>query len=363
MTHPAKISRILTLFILGLYLFLTFVYAESTPPPPPPPCQIQSAGCYKTGDVKASFGELDSREFIYFLSENKCKKDGSCDCRGISENIPQEANPDDSSGACACIFGTDWNAKGRCCGDDQEDCGMTISGVLCNIDENLASSQWLYSSSNLGDIRYVGCTDAEFLSYGVDWLKCDGTFWRKTISNSEYMCIGRGRESIIECCGDGSCKSRVDGKRLSTGQSITPSDFISTEVPVSSTPIADSKTYYCRSDRKFVTDLDVPNSQINDKALIAKNKATCEKAGFIWTGTKCCSEADDPEEYYNDIDGESGCWNKEEVISIDFVEGTNDSVVNHNGQFYGCAVEESNFNKDNDKLLNIPDAHTLGPLI
>ena len=357
MSRLIKIMVFLLVFLSAFSLFSTFLLAASAPPPPPPPCPIQSAGCYKTGDVKASFGELDSSEFSYFLSENKCKKDGSCDCRGISENILQEANPDDSSGACACIFGTEWNAKGRCCGDDEEDCGRISTGVLCSIDANEESSQWLSSSSNLGDIRYVGCTDAEFLSYGVDWLKCDGTFWKRTISNSEYMCLGRGRESIIECCGDGSCKSRVDGLRLSTGQSVNPSKF------EGEAAIQDAKTYYCRTDRKFVTDLDVPNSQISDNALIAKNKPTCEKAGFVWTGTKCCSEDDDPEEYYNDIDGEGGCWNKEEVISIGFVEGTDDSVVNHNGQFYGCAVEESNFNKANDRLLNIPDAHTLGPLI
>src|SRR3989344_8142540 len=294
--------------------------------------------------TKANFGELSTDDFGFYIPETRCKKTPDCACGQLPdpEKVAEQKDPDDSSGSCACIQGTEWNSGGKCCGDDKTDCGKISTGILCSIDENLASSQWLSSSSNLGDIRYVGCSDAEFLSDGVDWLKCDGTFWKRTVSNSEYICLGKGRESIIECCGDGSCKSRVDGLRLSTGQSGNPSKF------EGEAAIQDAKTYYCRTDRKFVTDLDVPNSQISDNALIAKNKPTCEKAGFVWTGTKCCSEDDDPEEYYNDIDGEGGCWNKEEVISIGFVEGTDDSVVNHNGQFYGCAVEESNFNKDND---------------
>ncbi|MEK9195533.1 MAG: hypothetical protein AAB975_04095, partial [Patescibacteria group bacterium] len=117
------------------------------------------------------------------------------------------------------------------------------------------------------------------------------------------------------------------------------------------------KTYYCRTDKKFVTDLDVPNSQIDDTALINKNKATCEKAGFTWTGTKCCSEADDTNEYYNDLNGIGGCWNSKPVISISFVEGTDDSVVNGNGQFHGCEIDKTNYNKANDNLLNIVDLH------
>ncbi|MDP3765002.1 MAG: Hint domain-containing protein, partial [Nanoarchaeota archaeon] len=314
---------------------------------PPPPCPVKNAGCYKTGDVKSGFGELSPTDFSYFLPENKCKRSGGCDCRGIPEDITEEKNPDDSSGACSCIAGTDWNAKAKCCGDDTDDCGRISSGVLCSIDANGESAQWLPSVQNLGDIRYVGCTRIEYLSDGNTWHKCEGTFWRRTVGNSEYICIGGGRESIVECCGDGSCKSRVDGKRLSTGQSVSDS----------------SKTYYCRSDRKFVTDLDVSVSQAKDRTLIGKNAATCERAGFKWTGTKCCSEDDDPNEYYNDIGGTGGCWDKKPVISISFVEGTDDSVVNYKGEFHGCAIDKTSFNKNNDELLILTDRHTNGPLI
>ena len=284
-------SKLNILLILAILIFALPIAVEAggggkkgggSTPSPPPPCPIQSAGCYKADDVKAGFGELSPSDFSYYLPENKCKRSGGCDCRGVPDNIPQETNPDDSSGACNCIAGTDWNAKAKCCGDDADDCGRISSGVLCNIDANAESAQWLPSTPNLGDIRYVGCSGFEYVSDGNNWFKCDGAFWRKTIGNSEYICADKGRESITECCGDGSCKSRVDGKRLGTGQSVKSQD---------------DKTYYCRSDRKFVTDLDVPASQTKDRTLIGKNAATCEKAGLTWTGTKCCSEDDDAEKY------------------------------------------------------------------
>ena len=334
---------------------------------PPPPCPVKNAGCYKTGDIKVGFGELSTSDFAYFLPENKCKRSGGCDCRGIPDDVTEEKNPDDSSGACNCIAGTDWNAKAKCCGDDELDCGRISSGVLCSIDANGESAQWLPSVQNLGDIRYVGCTRIEHLSDGNTWHKCDGTFWRRTVGNSEFICIGKGKESIAECCGDGSCKSRVDGKRLSTGQSVNPEKFeneaASTKITARAVSSGDTKTYYCRTDRKFVTDLDVPASQAKDKTLIGKNAATCERAGFKWTGTKCCSEDDDPNEYYNDPKGTGGCWDKKFVESFSFVEGTEDSVINFKGEFHGCAIDKSKFNNNNDDLLNLIDKHTGGPLV
>lgn len=375
-----KISKIFFYFVLTL-LFSSLLsgFAEaggggkkggSSPPPPPPPCQTQSAGCYKmssgsssqtniqtdTSAVKTGFGELSTSDFAYYLPESKCIP-GGCTCGSVSPNVVKETNPDDSSGACSCISGTDWNAKAKCCGDDADDCGKTSTGVLCSIDANAESAQWLPSTSNLGDIRYVGCSGLEYLSDGNNWIKCEGTFWRRMVGNSEYICIGSGRESIAECCGDSSCKSRVDGKRMATGQSVNPSKY------GGETAALDSKTYYCRPDRKYVTDLDVPNSQINDRTLIGKNAATCQKAGLTWTGTKCCSEDDDPNEFYNDPAGTGGCWNKEAVISISFVDSADNSVANFNGAFHGCAVDKTNFNTQNDEFLSLVDRHTNTALI
>lgn len=48
---------------------------------------------------------------------------------------------------------------------------------------------------------------------------------------------------------------------------------------------------YCAADGDWTTDLDI------------KDMSSCNKAGFHWTGTMCCSEMDDvPTEYYNERD-------------------------------------------------------------
>ena len=358
-----KVDKTNTFFAEG---FLAHNKGKPCTPSSPPPCSYRN-GCYNKADAHVDYGSLAPEDFGSYYGVNACiRSEHPNGCGGTNECIcasgvyvdeAKEAEPDVSSGACACIAGTDWNAIGRCCGDDGDDCGRINTGVLCSITANRDLANWISSEPNLGDIRYVGCGRAEYLSDGTDWIKCDGAFWRRTVGSSEYLCIGKGRESIVECCGDGSCKSRIGGERLATGQSVNPGTY------EGGVAVADNRTYYCRSDNQFVTELDVPNSQINDKALIAKNKATCEKAGFIWTGTKCCSEADDINEYYNDPDGKGGCWDKKPIISVNFVEGTNSSVVNYKGEFHGCAVAESNFNTVNDVILNIPDKHTGGPLI
>ena len=329
---------------------VNIVFAKGAPPPPPT-CPIKSSGCYKTGGIKVGFGELTPSEFDYFLPEDKCMNVNDCNCGGVSETVAEQTDPDDLSGACSCLAVSEYNANGKCCGDDVGDCGQISSGVLCSIDKTGSSASWISSSANTGDIRYVGCAGVEYLSDGSAWQVCDGTFTKWTVDGTEYICAVKGRESIIECCGDVSCKSTTDGKRLKTGESIT----------------ADNKSFYCASDKTFTTDLDT------------KDKETCEKAGFVWTLTKCCSEDDDnttttykspynyrylvEKEFYNDPNGIGGCWNSMPIISVNLVNDTNDSVINYNGEFHGCAIGANNYNKDNDVLLTIADKFTQEQLI
>ena len=61
--------------------------------------------------------------------------------------------------------------------------------------------------------------------------------------------------------------------------------------------------------------------------------------------------------------GLGGCWNSKAVMSISYVEGTKNSVINIKGQFYGCAIDKQNYNRDNDNFLSIMDSHTRGQLI
>jgi len=137
--------------------------------------------------------------------------------------------------------------------------------------------------------------------------------------------------SWIECCGSGSCNSDDNaGQRFSTGESIT----------------IDSTTYYCSSNNKFPTNLDVNTDDM---------RRTCVAAGYVWTGSLCCSEDDDPGEYYNDPGGLGSCWNKAAVISVGSVPNI-DNVASDNGILYGCNVQDQS-------LLNLLDSHTSQILI
>lgn len=576
-----KVDKTNTFFAEG---FLVHNKGDSPTPLPPPACPVKSSGCYKTDNTKVGFNELAKADFGYFISEDNCQSSSGCDCKGVKTDVSRETEPDNSGGACSCIAGTEWNPAAKCCGDDADDAGKIQSGILCSVDTNLQNGHWLASEPNGGDIRYIGVLKVEYLSSGEDWLKCDGVFWRKLIGDREYMCIGKGKESIVECCGELGCKSVTDGKRLKTGESIdasyptlllkaledfnnengvkrfikkidssfcqakgtnalqnkqegftdnalkfqdensdgslgggeidgTASSSGGSSSGSSSSPggsssdsgaddsggsssssssssssggdstVTFSSTYtknvgdkstgccdngdvlistqdtgvgnnhwvervepnccrsvegngnkgnsgclmtcgklggncnidmgkscgycggtiqcdascsrtdpdfgkdcncngcgcggtiqcdgscvgnpppacsqgklYCRTDGRFVKDLDTPNSQISDTVLNGKNKKTCEAAGFKWTGTKCCSEYDDPDEYYNDPKGIGGCWDSAPVISVDFVKNSGDSVVNYNGEFHGCAISDQN-------LLSLKDKHTAGQLI
>ncbi len=273
----------------------------------------------------------------------------------------EQADGDASSGACNCIKNSVWDATAKCCGDDTSDGGKIVSDkFLCNVKSD-GPNEWLLATT-AGNVRYVSSEHAEYLSTGSAWKKCDGQFWNQPVGDREYICVGRGKGSIIQCRGDATSISQADGGVFSTGQSIKPSDFKSepiisgsgASVPASS----NTNTYYCASNKKFVNDLDSVNYQ-----------STCEKAGFAWTGTKCCSEDDDntticqpysggcPEtqgcipqegegcskvtEYYNDEGAIGGCWDSSLIKPGVFVKGTDYSVINFNGVFHGCNIKDS----------------------
>jgi len=108
-----------------------------------------------------------------------------------------------------------------------------------------------------------------------------------------------------------------------------------------------TETYYCASNAEFVTDLDV-----------LLDPATCEAAGFVFTGSLCCSEDDDPNEFYNDFDNNAigGCFNKQFIVSRNFTPGRVD-IINFKGEFLGCNVPSG------DAILNIDDSHANQKLI
>ncbi|MBI2134992.1 hypothetical protein HYU09_03300 [Candidatus Woesearchaeota archaeon] len=331
------------LFCITLFLSIAIIVEAGKknppppPPPPPPPCGYQTAGCYQDGDIKSDPGSLSAETFSYYLPQNACIG-GGCTCgqAGFVSAIKQ-TDADSSSGACSCISGTSWTESIGCCGDDKADCGLiaeekrfgeVIDRQICSMSANLRIGSWFSAEANPGDIVHVGCNDEERLSDGKDWLLCD-SFQIKNVNGHQYLCnASAGKGSWAECCGSSGCNSNTDGKRLSSGGSVK----------------SGQTTYYCASDSTFTTDLDT------------KDQASCQGAGLTWTGTLCCSEADDPGEYYVDAAGtKGGCWNKQRVLTGDTAPNIG-NVANFNGVFYGCNVNDAS-------ILNIKDTHTNQPLV
>ena len=229
----------------------------------------------------------------------------------------------------------DWSShvtagKG-CCGDDETDCGLVDEKYLCYLDDEKSNPSWYSSSTDVGDIRYAGCDDREYLADGTTWKKCDNSFWKLDVQGHEYICNGAGSGSIVECCGSSSsCFSAgSDGATKSTGGSI---DSIETT----------SQRYYCAENADWITDLDaIYTDPIKDAdgttCSSAKNPDETE-AGFNTTKTKCCG--DDTGESYSDsyISGKA-CWQGGVVNHCSQIVNS-DKTIAENGTLYGCNADE-----------------------
>ena len=357
-----KIIFKLVVFIVALSLFC-MIFADvsearrrggGSPPPPPPPCPTRQAGCYDLSDNRADSGSLAQDSFGFYLSETAYIPGGCSASAAKTVDQAKILNPDDHVGACGCVAGADFDnqaeAAKRCCGDDSQDCAATSKNALCVIDSDYRNSRWVLPAAAKFDIIYVGCQNREKLFDGNSWIDCL-SFSKQALGSPsrEYLCTGgQGPGTLAECCGPSACLSKTNGRRMQSGGSVEAQDA----------------THYCASDRKFTTDLDIKDQASCDNA---KNLDGAP-ANFKWTGTKCCSEADDRKgvggnainEYYNDETG--GCWDSKPVMSISFVDDKQD-VVNFEGQFHGCAIAESLFNPGNDEYLSLSDKHTGDALI
>ena len=166
----------------------------------------------------------------------------NCVCRDSREDVTPESNPDDSESACGCIQGSEFSSS-ICCGDDAEDCARATPNNICSMNLNIgpSSARWVDTSSNRGDTVYIPCAGTLYLSDGSTWFKCNNVFEGvnngpsgKIIKagNNEYLCMGFGRRSVVECCGNGQCQSEdSDVKKLRTGETINPIIFTSEPRP------------------------------------------------------------------------------------------------------------------------------------
>ncbi len=235
--------------------------------------------------------------------------------------------------------GFDWNS-GYCCGSDYTDCGF-VSSVNAICGKNINDEWEWVPLAGVGEIHEMNCPDASIVPDSVDFNSCGEEFGglltvfddfkQVTFANfmHEYSCEN---EYVEECRGEDIPFSSINS--FNTGDISSKSD----------------DTYYCASDGDWTTDLDI------------KDDISCSFAGFRWTGSLCCSEEDDPGEYYNDLfasgPDKGGCWDKTLVKSGYPVDDNLRDVINYNGSFYGCHLDTAE-----DPRLALQDYHTQAALI
>jgi hypothetical protein len=154
--------------------------------------------------------------------------------------------------------------------------------------------------------------------------------WRSTLTiNSpatnpfgDFLYVNAGSSRHMYSCNDGvvyECSGRTGPFSTNNGVEMGATN-----------PSFTDEILYCASDGDWTTDLDI------------KDNESCNAAGFTWTGTYCCSEADDDAETYNDPaypNAIAGCWKKNPVKSGEFaVDGR---ILNYKGQFFGCNITDS----------------------
>lgn len=304
-------------------------------------------------------------------------------CTGTAQSINCLSQPCPSGYQCSIP------SLNNCCGDDfSDDSAVSVSKYLCD------RSGKIWTASSTGKISYLSGSDYEYIFDSSNWIKCDTNFVTTgtqsiiNIDDHDYICKGRGQNSIVECCGEQLCKS--NGARLLTGESINPSNIVQqpgtceldagyvecfdTTDSNCICPYGQTKEqrelrsidpgtgeeiidifYYCSGTPQSLDCRSNPSScpigyscyipptppsttyYCKDDGTftddIDTSQAACENAGFVWTGIKCCGN--DIGEYYDDDGTSGGCWNSAFIGSGYKVAGS-DVVLNSNGEFYGC---------------------------
>jgi len=130
-----------------------------------------------------------------------------------------------------------------------------------------------------------------------------------------------GKSTIVECCGGSTTTSpSCTNNQALGGTSVTSGSSFDNF----------GKTYFCTESYVFSEDLDgSPYTCVNAKY------PNGTRTGYIWTGSKCCSEPQDGKEYYNDIIG--ACFNGSAVMNNGAPIGQVKAV---NGQLVGCNLQD-----------------------
>lgn len=339
--------RILTIFMI-LCIFIPLSYAKDDGGgSAPPPCNDpnQGAFCGRCGTINAcgtcvgehgdcTPGETRDRT-CYTCGTTAQECSGSCTWQYVDPNVC-DGDADTCQELCEGFYSYDWNKGMACCGDDQTDCSEESSYDMYICDTDVPS--WFTASGEVGNVRMMTCSGISYASSGNQWLSCSSLGEDTWIGGHHYGCL---EQTIGECCGDEDCLSDNYGSSFGVR---APTGY-------------KAEDYYCVTDfpnlgeTSWVEDLDITNEY------------SCQASGYYWTGTKCCSEDDDPAEYYNDVGERGGCWNKQFVLNGRFVQDGAQDVAMYDGQFYGCEIDQTNYNRNNDGYDNINDYHEGGQLV
>ncbi|MBI4449270.1 LamG domain-containing protein [Candidatus Woesearchaeota archaeon] len=207
------------------------------------------------------------------------------------------------------------------------------NSLSCNAVNANVSSRLTFDISNLSPALTTGQTHAIIMAWNASgYMRCSLDSILKT--RTGYTPVN-ARELFINT-GPRGAQGSQSALRIHIGSQL------------------DAPTVYCSKDAQWTADLD------------SKDSITCRVAGHTWTGSRCCSEAEDlPNESYNDPDDpaynqeENGaCFASQHAPNGLVVPNTNGSVLTILGQLYGCQLNETA-----PHMASLTDTHTGRTLI
>ncbi|PIN75245.1 hypothetical protein COV18_03585 [Candidatus Woesearchaeota archaeon CG10_big_fil_rev_8_21_14_0_10_37_12] len=241
-------------------------------------------------------------------------------------------------------------------------CGISIAPDTCTYysQDNLIcgqneQQQW-QTLSNLqkGITKKLQCpTNISVLSTGQQILTCEkpnerattipkNNFTRTTLYDREFICVPE-QANIYECIGNNtfplvtSNPFREQGERIIVGPTTYECQQNSTWIVYRTPCLAGERRTndetglieFCSPTQGWIIDLDT-------------DEGACRAAGRLyntirWTGTQCCGDPLDnntPQAIYEEQNGLGACLNNTPIMSGQTI--TNNTVINHQGQFYQC---------------------------
>ncbi|MEK6849616.1 MAG: hypothetical protein AABY01_03525, partial [Nanoarchaeota archaeon] len=253
----------------------------------------------------------------------------------------EDGNCDSDNTDCAAAGGEFY--ADRCCGGTEGDYTCTWDAEINAYCGTAADGPHWAIPEDAGTIsQFTTCPGTTLLSTGTALYSCGGSAPTGTTAfppGAVPVVLGGQTHDFI-------CNSGVLTECAGTQEPFSDNwDVLGDLVNISGT------TNYCTRDGDYTPNLD------------GKNKESCETYGFTWTGTKCCSEADDINETYEDPGTIGACWEKTFVANGAFV--ANQTIAAVTGLLQGCKtspVPPSPFPRYNPVCTVLTGASPFGQL-